>query len=157
MGYGLIWHTVLQCRYSTNLQLQNRDLLKTRLKIWLLDRMSVNIKRRKIPFPFKTMCFYSFSEEHTAVWLCYCFAWWELNCLSDLVGPGQTLLLTLVFTVSFLNSFYELFYCVCNNTLLCLRDSRSLSFFCLSLLLMQEMLIVKDMQPFPSSLWLNKM
>lgn len=109
----------------TVLQLQNRDLVKARLKTWLLDRMPVNIKKRKIPFSFKTMCFYSFSEEHTAVWLHYDFAWWAFSCLAEPVGRGQTLLLMLVFTVSFLNSFYELFYCVCTNTLFCLKDSRS--------------------------------
>lgn len=110
---------------STVLQVQNRDLVMARLKIWLLCRISVNLKKRKIPFSFKTMCFYSFSEEHTAVWLHYQFAWWAFNCLAELVGWGQTLLLLLVFTVSFLNSFYELFYCVCNNTVFCLKDSRS--------------------------------
>lgn len=107
------------------LQVRNRDLIKARLKNWLLDRMPVNLKRRKIPFSFKNMCFYRFSEKHTAVWLYYHFAWWAFNCLAELVGRGQTLTLMLVFTVSFLNYFYELFYCVCNNTLFCLKDSRS--------------------------------
>lgn len=109
----------------TVLQVQNRNLVKARLKIWLLYRMSVNLKKRKISFSFKTMCSYSFYEEHTAVWLHYHFAWWAFNCLAELVGRGQVLLRMLVFTVSFLNSFYELFYCVCNNTLFCLKDSRS--------------------------------
>lgn len=104
------------------------DLLKARLKIWLIDGMFGNLKKRKIHLPFKNMCFCIFSEECAAVWRRYHCAWWAFSCLAKPVGPGQTLQLTLLFTVSLLNPFYELCYCVRNNTLFCLRDSSSFVF-----------------------------